>query len=166
MEEQVRKVQPIDGSIRQFCTFRIGGRWYGVDITDVKEVYHHISFTQIHHTSAHIRGYVNIRGHVYLILNLYLALGLNLETRSDSDWVILFKPGVGESFGIQVDKIDETVLVESSRIENNRTRSYSARTTGEPDRRKHDLSEGVCKLENGLLIVLNANRFLEAIKPI
>ncbi|MBF0525581.1 MAG: hypothetical protein HQK56_10850, partial [Deltaproteobacteria bacterium] len=43
---------------RQFCSFWLSGRLFGVDILDVKEINSEITFTPIFHASKEVKGYV------------------------------------------------------------------------------------------------------------
>src|SRR5262245_60529706 len=92
---------------RLFCTFRVDGRLFGVDILDVKEVTTEITATRIAHTPEEVRGLVNIRGHIYLALDLRLLLGLPPANATGDSRMVLFKPTVGSAFGVVVDEISD-----------------------------------------------------------
>ena len=147
--------------IRRFCTFRLSGRLYGVDIQDVKEINTEISSTPIFHAPKEIRGYINVRGQVYLLLDLRMIFGFEEKEVDHESRVILFMPAVGDPCGILVDKIDDVVTVDDNLIENRR------KGKDEHDgleRRSSDVGEGVCKLKDELLIILNARKLFNAIK--
>jgi len=146
---------------RQFCTFWIAERLFGTDILDVKEINPEIDFTPIFHAPSEVRGYVNIRGQIHLILDLRLLLGFEKKMLDEDSRVVLFKPRVGESFGVLVDSIGDVVEVDESRIEDHRKEKdkHSKNKT-------RDISElwsGVCKLEKGLLVILNSRNLLRNI---
>jgi len=145
---------------RQFCSFRISNHLFGVDILDVKEIKDEVSLTTVYHAPEEVRGFVNIRGNVYLILDLRLMLGFDSREVDEMSRVILFKEKVGNSFGILVDRIDDMVEVEEKHIEN-RLPDESA-SSGDISRKKSNLSMGICKLKDELLIILNAGKLLEA----
>jgi len=144
---------------RQFCTFRIGERLYGVDILDVKEINTETDFTPIFHSPPEIKGYVNIRGQIHLILDLRLMLGLDVRESDEYSRLVLFKQNVGESFGILVDRIGDVAEVEEQMIEDRRQEEKSLPKNG--DRRKTDLGAGVCKLDDTLLVILNSQNLLK-----
>ena len=60
---------------RVFCTFRLDGHLYGVDVLDVKEVTTATTATPISHAPDEVMGLVNIRGQIYLALDLRRLLG-------------------------------------------------------------------------------------------
>jgi two-component system chemotaxis sensor kinase CheA len=145
---------------RDFCTFWLSGRLFGVDILGVKEITSKVEFTPVFHSANHIRGYVNIRGHIHLVVNLKQLLGLDSsEENALSGRVILFKTTIGESFGVLVDRIGDVVRVSEDQIEENRNASDPNISDG-LDTRDNELITGVCKLKDNLLVILNASRFL------
>jgi len=147
--------------IRRFCTFRLSGRLYGVDIQDVKEINTETSTTPIHHAPEEIKGYINIRGQVYLLLDIRKIFGFQEKTIDKNSRVILFIPELGDPYGILVDSIDDVVNVDENQIENRRKNQDEHEGT---DRRGFDVGEGVCMLKDELLIVLNAKKLFRSIK--
>jgi len=147
MEKEV-----VEASVRQFCSFRINGRLYGVDIRDVKEVCPEVGFTPIFHASQAVKGYLNIRGRIYLVLDLRRILGLEDKALDEASRVILFKSEVGENFGILVDNIADIVTVDQAQIENRRKQDRELPEGAE--RRGTDIALGICKMEKELLVIL------------
>jgi len=151
---------------QQYCTFRISERLYGVSILEVKEIGPVVDYTPIFHAPKEIKGYVNIRGQIYLLLDLRLILGFEAKEVDNASRVVLFRPEVGESFATLVDSIDNIHLVREEQIENRRGRDE--KFSENEERRGVDIAEGVCKMENELLIVLNPRKLLHiasSLKP-
>lgn len=146
---------------RLFCTFRVDGRLFGVDILDVKEITTETNSTQIAHAPDEVRGLVNIRGHIYLALDLGRLLGMASSTVTNDSRLVLFKPAVGNAFGVVVDEIGDIQSAEPSRIE-----AFSPQTHAivAAKFRRVDLIDAVCKLNSELLVVLNPRRFLTVIE--
>ena len=144
--------------IRQFCTFRINGRLYGIDIQDVKEVCPEAGFTPIFHAPQAVKGYMNIRGWIYLLLDLRRILGFEEKAVEGAGRAILFKPGVGENFGIRVDTIADIETVDQAQIENRRKQDRELPEGAE--RRGIDIALGICKMEKELLVILNPRNLL------
>jgi purine-binding chemotaxis protein CheW len=144
-------------SHRLFCTFRVDGRLFGVDILDVKEVTAETAYTRVAHAPDEVLGLVNIRGHIHLALDLRALLGLPAADLAPTSRLLLFKPAVGNSFGVVVDEIAEIESAGPDRIEAF-TREEHAAAAGQVQR--VDLIEAVCKLASELLVVLNPRRFL------
>ncbi len=160
--QAAQKVKTDDTStMLRYCTFRLSGRLYGVDIEDVKEINTEVNFTPIFHASREIKGYINIRGQIYLLLDLREIFGFESKEVDDTSRVVLFMPSVGEPFGVLVDSIEDVVTVNENMIENRRKQDQQAPEGVE--RRAADVGEGVCKLENELLVILDAERLLNAV---
>jgi chemotaxis signal transduction protein len=155
-----KQKESIKTTIRRFSTFRISKRLYGVDIQDVKEINTEINFTPIFHAPREVKGYINIRGQVHLLLDLRLIFGFEAKEIDKSSRVVIFMPEVGDPCGILIDSIDDVVTVDDKLIENRRQNKEAHEGS---DRRGIDIGEGVCKLENELLIILNARKLLNNI---
>lgn len=159
--QETSRLETTDTASRRFCTFRLSGRLYGVDIQDVKEINTETNSTPIHHAPREFKGYINIRGQVYLLLDLRTIFGFQEKEVDRNSRVILFIPELGDPTGILVDSIDDVVTVTENQIENRRKSKDEHEGT---DRRGFDVGEGVCMLKNELLIVLNAGKLIRSIK--
>ena len=146
---------------RRFCTFNIADHLFGVDILDVKEIKDEFIFTRIYHAPDEVKGFVNIRGHVYLVLDLRYILGFSKKDLNELSRVLLFKESVGVSFGILVDQIRDMVTVDHVKIE-----SYSKdqQSKIKTDHNQSELIQGICKLDQNLLLILNSRKLLDSIK--
>jgi purine-binding chemotaxis protein CheW len=144
-----------------FCTFRVAGCLFGVDILDVKEVTTETTCTRIAHAPDEVLGLVNIRGHIYLALDLRHLLGMPAAGVTGDSRLVLFKPTVGSAFGIVVDQISE---IRTSTPESIEAFSSSNRQTIPSNLTRVDLITSVCKLPEELLVVLNPRRFLPIVE--
>ncbi|MBF0099780.1 MAG: chemotaxis protein CheW [Desulfobacterales bacterium] len=150
--------------LEQYCTFWIAERLFGVNIKDVNEITEEFKITPIYHAPKEILGYVNIRGQIYLVIDTRVVLRFDQKSPDEKSRIILFKQSVGEYFGIMVDCIDGVVNINERDIENRRKRD-----TGSPDGNEKrvsikNLEKGVCRMENFLMVALNAGSFLGSIK--
>lgn len=161
MQAATTKKKSTQANLLRYCTFRLSGRLYGVDIRDVKEINTEIRYTPIFHATEEIKGYINIRGQIYLLLDLRKVFGFKNKQEDENTRVLLFMPGVGELCGILVDKIDDVVTVDEMLIENRRQAEREAPEGHE--RRGADIGEGVCKLDDELLIILSASKLVQLV---
>lgn len=159
--QSTQQVKTNDLSLHRYCTFRLSGRLYGVDIKDVKEINTEIRFTPIFHAPKEIKGYINIRGQIYLLLDPRRIFGFADKDIDETCRVVLFMPHVGEPCGVLVDSIEDVVTVNENMIENRRQNEHKVPEGAE--RRAADVGEGVCKLQDELLIILNAERLLKSV---
>jgi len=153
--------EAVETRIRRFCTFRLIDRLYGVPIRDVKEINLETNFTPIFHAPKEVKGYINIRGQIYLLLDLRLILGFPAKEINAASRVVLFMPELGDPCGVLVDSIDDVVTVDENRIENRRRENRN--TPDILERRKVDVGEGVCKLKDELLVILNSEKLVHVI---
>ena len=136
--------------VNQYCTFRLAGRLFGFDLRSVREASAHTTFTPIPHAPPAVRGYVNLRGHIFLVLDLRLMLGMEPAPVTADSRLLLFKPSVGESFGVLVDQIGDIATVSADQAEDWRPDDSPA----------GELIAAVAKLAGELLVVLHADRLL------
>ncbi len=149
---------------KQFCTFRLSNRLFGVDILDVKEINHEMEFTPIFHAPKEVAGYVNIRGQIHLVLDLRLLLGFESREMDSDSCMVIFKQSIAEPFGVLVDKIGDVVEVAENEIEDHLKSSENVSSDIGSAAVVSNLIEGVCKLQDNLLVILNAKNFLNKIE--
>ena len=142
--------------VRSFVSFWVGGRLHGIDILDVREINSEITFTPIFHAPPQVRGYVNIRGQIHLVIDPRIPLGLSDTppggpTGKSRKQLLVFKPQVGETFALLVDRIGDIIQVPIDRIEP--PEASSAGTSAH--------SAGVCKLDGQLMELLDPRGFLK-----
>ena len=145
---------------RLFCTFRLDGQLFGVDMQDVKEVTAELTCTRIAHAPNEVLGLVNIRGHIYLALDLRRLLGMTDKLPTVESRLILFKSTIGNAFGVV---IDETSEIQSARLDQIEpfSEGNSALTA---TIRRVDLISAVCKLPSELLVLINPCRLLPIVE--
>jgi chemotaxis signal transduction protein len=149
----------------QLCSFRLAGRLFGVDILKVKEINNDIRITPVFQAPPAVAGYMNIRGRIHLVVDLRTVFEFPAKAVDKDSKVIIFKPSVDEAFGALVDKVADVVTVSRNRIEERRDTKKDTADKGS-ERRVADraLTEGVCKLDQDLLVILNAAEILKVIE--
>lgn len=147
----------------QFCTFRLSGRLFGINILDVKEVNaDKINFTQVFHANRAIKGYMNLRGQMYLVIDMrpLFSFGETETTITPDTRVLIFKNEVDENFGILVDKIGDVIPIKEENIVERRK---EAKVVDNDRRTSEQLTLGVSTLEEELMVILNARGILPAL---
>lgn len=165
MQTEHVKRGPSDEPKKQFCTFWLASHLYGVDILDVKEVNPEPGFTDVFHAPREVHGFVNIRGQIHLILNLRRILGLKEKPVDDKSRLVLFKPVVGESFGVLVDMIGDVVEVAESLIEAGDLADAEPLSGSGGDDKSEPMAliSAVCRLKTSLLLIINARALLKCV---
>jgi len=147
--------------LKQLLTFRIAERLFGIDISAAREVSSEVEYTPVYHVQDEIKGLVNIRGQIYLVLDLHKMLGYEFKEKTSSTKFIIFKENVGESFGVLIDKVGEVVQINSDSIKS--IHSSNESNSDNVNSKIENLTIGVTKLENELLVVLNPQKLLSEI---
>jgi len=133
---------------RQLCTFSIDGMRFGVDVMNVQEVIRYQQMTRVPLAAATVRGLINLRGQIVTAIDVRARLGL--EPRSDDalpmNVVATTADGV---VSLLVDEIGDVVEVDERAFE---------RTPETMSPLFKELVRGVFKLEEGLVLLLDAER--------
>jgi len=147
---------------KQYITFYIENKYFGIEILDVKEIYSDVVITPIFHSAEDIKGYINIRGEIYLVGDLRKLLGLQKSFINVEEKLIIFKDTIFESFGIVIDRIADVISINDNDVE-----KFSAHTDEFNEdafwTKEHKIMDGICKLDNGLLILLNSREIMQSI---
>jgi purine-binding chemotaxis protein CheW len=148
-----------------FCTFGLAGQLFGVNVKDVKEVSTETGFTPVPHAPPEVRGYVNLRGQIHLVLDLRVLLGMGRAEATPDSRLVLFKPAVGDAFGVLVDHVGDIVQLAAGQLEPVPPADAAPAGEGTPRLvRGGEFIVGLGKLPGELLILLEPRRFLEAVE--
>lgn len=133
---------------RQFCTFWMGQRRYGMPVEEVQEVIREQEMTRVPLAGSMVRGLINLRGKIVTAIDLRRGLGLN-EKQAEGPLMNVVVSSEEYTVSFLVDAIGDVLDVEEEAFE------------GVPDTLQgeaRDLVTGVYKLPSGLLHVLDATK--------
>jgi purine-binding chemotaxis protein CheW len=104
----------------KMVTFTLGGRDYGVDIMNVKEIAKSNQFTYVPNTAPYVRGVHNLRGEIISVIDLrrmfQLDSDFSAKDKGGLENILILRLDSG-SIGIIVDTIDHVVGVDSRTIQ-------------------------------------------------
>lgn len=134
----------------QLVGFFLGEEEYGVDIQRIQEINRMVEVTSVPRTPDFVLGVMNLRGKVIPVINLRKRFGLP-DKEKDKDTRIIVVELQGKTIGILVDAVSEVLRIPSSTIEPppNVVTGVDA-----------DYIQGVGKLQDRLLILLDLNKIL------
>jgi len=158
-----------EAETRPWCTFRLGGDLYGVDVMLVREVALPVPVTPVPHAPRGVLGCVNLRGQIHLALDLRVLLGRGATTPGPEARLILFKAELGDPFGVLVEAIGAIVEVPTEQVVDHAALAEvdgdDAAEHGRTGRPEDALVLGVARLRDELLLLLDARRLLTALQP-
>jgi purine-binding chemotaxis protein CheW len=145
-------LQPGAASNRQYSTFYVGDLFFGVEVLKVQEVLRYQEMTRVPLAPAVIEGLINLRGQIVTAVDLRRTLKLEPRPANQTPMNIVVRSDEG-AVSLLVDEIGEVVEPPPGSYE-------QVPVTMRPEQR--ELIEGVYKLEDRLLLVLNTERVLQA----
>jgi len=156
---------PTIGEVTLLCTFRLAGRWFGVDARWVKEINTQTSWTPIPQAPAVVRGFVNLRGHLHLVLDLRELLAPEGDGTTLAGHLIVFKSSAGEAMALSVDEVGEIVAVSPDDFDASRAPDdvVDASTSSAGSAR---LVVGIAKLSAHLVTVVDPRQFLAIVSAL
>jgi purine-binding chemotaxis protein CheW len=146
------EIQPEKETLMQLVGFFIGREHFGVDILMVQEIIRKVPITSIPDAPEFIEGVINLRGNIIPVVDLRKRLNiLGAGERNKDPWVLVLNVA-GRITGFIVDSVSEVLKVSQGAI------------MPPPDivaeGLKSQYIKGVCKIDKGLLILLDFNRIL------
>lgn len=134
---------------RQLVVFSLLDEDYGIDIYKVQEIIQYRDITYVPKAPVFVKGVINLRGRVIPVIDLKERFGLP-EKEITSDTRIIVVEISSQTVGLIVDSVTEVLRIPRTDIE-----PPPPVTTIEAD-----FIEGVGKLDERLIIILDIDRIL------
>jgi purine-binding chemotaxis protein CheW len=136
---------------RQYCTFLLDGRYFGVEVQQVQEVIRYQELTRVPLASPVVSGLINLRGRIVTAIDLRRRLGLADRPKGKLPMNVVVRTGE-DAVSLLVDEIGDVIEVPTDTFEKPpETLRGIART----------LVEGAYKLEDRLMLVLDTKQAVE-----
>lgn len=100
----------------RYCTFELGGHFFGVDVTRVQEVVRYQPCTRVPLAPPEVCGLINLRGQIVTTIDLRRRLGLPPRGGDALPVNLLIATPEG-AVSLQVDHIEDVIEVEAASIE-------------------------------------------------
>lgn len=101
---------------QEFLCFRVSDEIYGINIMDIKEIIKPREVTEVPRAPSFVSGIISLRGIIIPIIDMLDRLGLQRETVTGRERVIVVKHGEAFS-GLLVDEIIQVVHITSDCLE-------------------------------------------------
>jgi len=136
---------------KQYATFMVDDLFFGIDVLRVQEVLRYQEMTRIPLAPTVAEGLINLRGQIVTALDMRRRLGLRSRSADCLPMNLVVRAEEGP-VSLLVDEIGDVLQLEQADFE-------SAPDNLTPAAR--ELVEGVYKLKDRLLLVLDPDRALE-----
>lgn len=136
---------------QQFCTFFLDGIFFGVEVDSVQEVIRYQDMTCVPLAPSVISGLINLRGHIVTAIDMRRRLKLS-ERPADKRPMNVVIHSDSETVSLLVDEIGDVLEVDQATFER------------PPETIKgvaRELIQGVYKLKDRLLLILNTTKMLD-----
>ncbi|MBN2039828.1 MAG: purine-binding chemotaxis protein CheW [Spirochaetes bacterium] len=134
----------------QHVTFLIGDETYGVGVEKVKEIIGMTDITHVPNAAFFMEGVINLRGSVVPVVDLRKKFKMH-KREYDNYTVIIIVEVKDRLIGMIVDSVSDVVNIPVSSIQS--TPQFTAKI-------KTDFIEGIGRIENNLIILLDVDMIL------
>jgi purine-binding chemotaxis protein CheW len=135
---------------RQFCTFFLDGLRFGVDVQKVQEVVPYQEMTRVPLAPPTVRGLLNLRGQIVTGIDLRRRLELPEQVAPGLPMNVVLR-GEDSPVSFLVDEIGEVIEVAGA----------WERPPETLQGRVRELIQGVCPLQDELLLILDTAKTLD-----
>lgn len=141
----------IELETREYVTLTIAGQWFGIPVLTVQDVLGPRDVARIPLADPVIAGSINLRGRIVTVIDMRKRLALPPRPDDKPGMNVVVEHG-GNLYSLLIDAVGEVMEVPGDKYEKNPA-------TIDPLWR--DFSEGIYRLKNQLLIVLNVEKLFE-----
>ena len=150
MTSSSKKAQPT-GKTREFVTIMLGSQLCGIDVMKVQDVLGPQKITPVPLAPPEVTGLLNLRGRIVTAIDLRRRLGLEERAEGEKGMSVVVDHD-GELYSLTVDSVGEVLRLPADEFERN---------PATLDAQWRRFSEGVYRLKEGLLVVLNDDGLLD-----
>jgi purine-binding chemotaxis protein CheW len=140
-----------NSEVIQLVGFKLGDEDFAVDISRVQEINRMLKITKVPNSQEFVEGVVNLRGKIVPVVNLRERLGFP-KKEEDAKTKIIVTEINNSLIGFIVDEVREVIRIPKDIIEQTPTIASSI---------EKDLINGVAKLEDRILILLNIENLFQ-----
>jgi purine-binding chemotaxis protein CheW len=136
---------------RQYVSIVIDGQLFGIPVLIVHDVLGPQRITRIPLAPPEVAGSLNLRGRIVTAIDVRLCLGLDKRPADQPGMSVVVDHGT-EFYSLIVDNVGEVLTLPAASMERN---------PATLDPRWREISNGIYRLDEQLLVVLDADRLLD-----
>jgi len=135
---------------QDFVTMLIADQWFGIPVLGVQEVLGPQNIARVPLAPSEVAGSLNLRGRIATAIELRKKLSLPSREEGQSEMSIVVDRK-GELYSLVIDSVGEVLTASPAQYERNPpTLEHAVR----------EISQGIYRLEDKLLVVLDVDRLL------
>jgi purine-binding chemotaxis protein CheW len=138
-------------NVSEYVTAVVGGQRFGLPILRVQDVFVPERLTRVPLAPPEVAGLINLRGRIVTLIDMRRKLGLSGERESAEPLMAVGVESRGESYGLLVESVGEVLKLDDNFRETNPVNL---------DLRLAELSTGIHRLEDQLLVLIDVDRVL------
>jgi purine-binding chemotaxis protein CheW len=154
MNERVksaRNEQARGGVQQDYVSLVVAGQWFGIPVLAVQDILGPQRITRIPLAPREVAGSLNLRGRIVTAIDVRHRLGYPPRDATKPAWSVVVDRG-GELYSLLVDQVGEVLSLPGDLLERNLTTI---------DQKLRDVSEGIYRLDDKLLVVLAVQPLLD-----
>jgi purine-binding chemotaxis protein CheW len=146
---QMTVSDPLFEATEQFLTLWVNNQLFGVPVLKIRDVLKPLKVTNIPLSGPEIRGYMNLRGRIVTVIDVRVKLGLP-KSEEDKEMFIVVEID-NELYSLVVDRVGDSKDLPLKEFEKNPVNLAQ---------HWKDVSKGVFKRDNEIMLVLDINSIL------
>ena len=141
---------------KEFLTIHIAGQKFGIPILQVQDVLGEQTVTQVPLAPPEVAGSLNLRGRIVTAIDVRCRLGMppQDEDEGDDSNMSVVVEHCDELYSLIIDSVGDVLSLKDKHFE---------QTVATLDPLWRDVSSGIYRLENELLVVLDVPKFLDTV---
>lgn len=137
---------------KDFVTIRLAGQLLGIPVLLVHDVIKLQNMTPVPLSPPWVAGVLNLRGRIVTAIDLRERLGMARRLEGEKAAMSVVVDFKGESYSLIIDSVGEVLSLPDSLFEKNPVTL---------DQRWREVSDGIYRLDDELLVVLDVRRVLD-----
>ncbi|MBE7638564.1 chemotaxis protein CheW [Sneathiella sp. P13V-1] len=137
--------------LQEYVTVTIGGQMFGIPVLQVHDVLGTIKLTNIPLAPPEVAGALNLRGRIVTCIDVRKRLGLSAADGGKEQMSVVVEHH-GEPYSLLIDAVGEVLSLKTENMESN---------PATLDSRWREVSSGIYRTENKLLVILQIDRLLD-----
>ncbi|PHQ70073.1 MAG: chemotaxis protein CheW [Sneathiella sp.] len=139
-----------ESNVQEYVTVMIADQLFGIPVLEVHDVLRGLKLTKIPLAPPEVAGALNLRGRIVTAIDMRKRLGLPAYEGEDEGMSVVVEHE-GEPYSLMIDGVGEVLGLNADDLQPNPVTL---------DERWRDVSAGIYRLEDKLLVILQIERLL------